>query len=82
MASGSRGPTNDVDDHPATGGSLSAWKLDAKTQTCPGPDADAMHRQHRELPLEAAKNAGFKPENESKNPDKSGKIRKNPGESG
>jgi hypothetical protein len=41
-----------------------------------------MRRPHRELPLKAAKNAGFNPENESKNPDKFGKIRPNPGKSG
>ncbi|MGA2173931.1 MAG: hypothetical protein ABSH38_03000 [Verrucomicrobiota bacterium] len=41
-----------------------------------------MLRWHRELPQEAAKNAGFNPENEAPNPDKSGKIRPNPGKSG
>ncbi|MGA2174854.1 MAG: hypothetical protein ABSH38_07720 [Verrucomicrobiota bacterium] len=57
-------------------------KLDAKTQSCAGPNADAMHRQHRKLPVEAAKNAGFKPENEFKNPEKSGQIPENPAKSG
>jgi len=41
-----------------------------------------MHRQHRKLPVEAAKNAGFKPENEFKNPEKSGQIPENPAKSG
>jgi hypothetical protein len=62
--------------------SFAGDSLDAKAQSCTDPTADAMHRQHRELPQEAAKNAGVKPENESKNPDKSGKIRPNPAKSG
>jgi hypothetical protein len=41
-----------------------------------------MHRQHRKLPRKAAKNAGFNPENEPENPDKSGQIRVNPAKSG
>jgi len=41
-----------------------------------------MRRQHQILPPKAAKNAGFNPENELKDPDKSGKIRTNPGKSG
>jgi hypothetical protein len=62
--------------------SFAGEKLDAKTQSCAGSNADAMHRQHRKRPLEVAKNAGFNPENESKNPDKSGNIRPNPAKSG
>jgi hypothetical protein len=41
-----------------------------------------MRRPHRELPLKAAKNAGFNPENEAPNPEKSGQIPENPGKSG
>ena len=62
--------------------SFAGDRLGAKTQSCTASSADAIHRQHRELPQEAAKNAGFNPENESKNPDKSGNFRPNPGKSG
>jgi hypothetical protein len=62
--------------------SFAGDRLDAKTQIWRGPSADPMLRWHRELPQEAAKNAGFNPENEAPNPDKSGKIRPNPGKSG
>jgi len=56
--------------------------FDAKTQIWSGSSADMMHLQRRKLLRKAAKEAGFNPENEPQNPDKSGKIRPNPGKSG
>jgi hypothetical protein len=61
--------------------SFAGDSLDAKTQSRTGSTADPMHRQHRQPPLKVSKNAGFNPENKPKNPDKSGKIRPNPGKS-
>jgi hypothetical protein len=62
--------------------SFAGDRLDVNPQSCTGSNADAMHRQHREPLRKAAKNAGFNPENKLQNPDKSGKIRTNPGKSG
>ncbi|MGA2173418.1 MAG: hypothetical protein ABSH38_00405 [Verrucomicrobiota bacterium] len=64
--------TLDVRPHRRPMPSFAGDRLDVKTQISGGSSADPIHRQHRELPLKAAKNAGFNPENESKNPDKSG----------
>jgi hypothetical protein len=62
--------------------SFAGGGFDAKTQIWTGSSADMMHLQHRKLLRKAAKEAGIHLENETLNPDKSGKIRPNPGKSG
>jgi hypothetical protein len=68
--------------HSSHSSTWSHWLTNQTSQSRTGSTADPMHRQHRKLPRKAAKNAGFNPENELKNPDKSEKIRPNPGKSG
>ena len=62
--------------------SFAGDRLNVKAPSRTSPNADPMHRQHRHLLRKPAKEAGTNLENESKNPDKSGKIRTNPGKSG